>query len=81
MRFTPDLSGILELKEKTNLPVLFDPSHSTGNSKYVQQISNAALELGSDGLMIEVHNSPKDAIVDSKQAIHPMELQDIINLL
>ena len=80
MRFTPDLSGILELKEKTKLPILFDPSHSTGNSKYVCQISNAALEIGADGLMIEVHNSPKDAIVDSNQAISPKKLQEIINL-
>jgi 3-deoxy-7-phosphoheptulonate synthase/chorismate mutase len=80
MRFTPDLSGILELKEKTNLPILFDPSHSTGNFKYVKQVANAALELEADGLMIEVHNSPKDAIVDSNQAILPTELQEIINL-
>ena len=78
MRFTPDLSAILELKEKTKLPILFDPSHSTGNSKYVKHISNAALVLGADGLMIEVHNSPKDAIVDSLQAIHPKELEEII---
>lgn len=80
MRFTPDLSAILELKEKTDLPILFDPSHSTGVTKYVCQISNAALELGADGLMIEVHNSPKDAIVDSNQAIKPIDLQSIINL-
>jgi 3-deoxy-7-phosphoheptulonate synthase/chorismate mutase len=79
-RFTPDLSGILELKEKTNLPILFDPSHSTGNNKYVKHISNAALELGADGLMIEVHNSPKDSIVDSNQAILPSILQEIIKL-
>ena len=79
-RFTPDLSGILELKEKTNLPILFDPSHSTGNSKYVKQISDSALELGADGLLIEVHNSPTDAIVDSEQAISPKELMKIIKL-
>ncbi len=77
-RFTPDLSGILELKEKTNLPILFDPSHSTGSNKYVKHISNAALELGADGLMIEVHNSPQDAIVDSNQAILPTTLKEII---
>ena len=79
-RFTPDLAGILELKEKTNLPILFDPSHSSGNSKYVQQISSAALELSADGLLIEVHNSPKDAVVDSQQAISPNQLMEIIKL-
>ncbi|MCL2039979.1 MAG: bifunctional 3-deoxy-7-phosphoheptulonate synthase/chorismate mutase [Bacteroidetes bacterium] len=77
-RFTPDLSGILELKEKTKLPILFDPSHSTGSNKYVKSISKAALELGADGLMLEVHNSPQDAIVDSNQAIHPTELKEIV---
>ena len=78
MRFTPDLSAILELKEKTELPILFDPSHSTGNYKYVKQISKAALELKADGLLIEVHTSPKDSIIDSKQATLPDELQEII---
>lgn len=80
MRFTPDLADILELKSKTNLPVLFDPSHSSGNAKYIVSISNAALQLGADGLMIETHTEPAQSEVDALQAITPDELLEIINL-
>lgn len=79
MRFTPDLSSILELKDMTDLKVIFDPSHSTGNAKYVKSVSKVALELGADGLMIETHYSPKDALSDSKQAILPKEILEIID--
>jgi 3-deoxy-7-phosphoheptulonate synthase len=80
MRFTPDLASILELKEKTNLPIIFDPSHSTGNSKYIVPISNAALQLGADGLMIETHTVPQNSKVDSSQAITPDEMLKIIKV-
>ena len=78
MRFSVDLASILELKEKTTLPILFDPSHSTGLAKYVPPISNAALELGADGLLIEVHTTPNNSLVDPMQAITPKELSFII---
>ncbi len=65
-RFTPDLASILELKEKTTLPVIFDASHSTGCGKFVINVSNAALELGADGLMIETHNNPRNSKVDAE---------------
>jgi 3-deoxy-7-phosphoheptulonate synthase len=78
MRFTPDLASILELKDKTGLPVLFDPSHSSGNAKYVEQLSKAALFLGADGLLIEVHDEPEKALSDGKQAILPNVLKGII---
>lgn len=79
-RFTPDLANILELKEKTNFPIIFDPSHSTGNSKYVVPISNAALQLGANGLIIETHTEPENSLIDSNQAIKPEDLLKIINL-
>jgi 3-deoxy-7-phosphoheptulonate synthase len=79
-RFTPDLASILELKEKTNLPIIFDPSHSSGSSEYIVPISNAALQLGADGLIIETHNDPANSKVDAKQAITPDEMLKIINL-
>ncbi len=81
MRFTPDLSSILELREKAdsrNLPVIFDPSHSTGHAKYVTAISKAALVLGADGLLIECHDRPKEALCDEQQCILPEELEKII---
>ena len=78
MRFTPDLASILELKEKTGLPVLFDPSHSSGDAKYVAQLSKAALMLGADGLLIEVHDEPGKALSDGRQSILPEVLKEII---
>jgi 3-deoxy-7-phosphoheptulonate synthase len=80
LRFTPDLAGILELKTLTNIPIIFDPSHSTGDSKYVVPISNAALQIGADGLMIETHCEPEKSIVDAEQSISPNELLKIIHL-
>lgn len=81
MRFTPDLAGILELKEMTPQPVIFDPSHSTGNSKYVVDIAKAALLLGADGLMIETHYNPIVALSDGEQSILPEKLKEIIDYI
>ncbi|OFY96501.1 MAG: 3-deoxy-7-phosphoheptulonate synthase [Ignavibacteria bacterium GWB2_35_12] len=78
MRFTPDLASILELKDKTGFPVLFDPSHSSGNSKYVEDLSKAALLIGADGLLVEVHDEPENALSDGMQAILPEVLKEII---
>lgn len=81
MRNTPDLAAILELKNKTDFPVIFDPSHSTGDRKYVIEISKAAIEIGADGIIIETHNEPDKALVDGKQSITPNELKKIFNFL
>ncbi len=77
-RFTPDLASILELKAKTDLPIIFDPSHSAGDSKYVIQLAEAALELGADGLTIESHCSPECALSDAKQCVFPDSLIPLI---
>ena len=79
LRFTPDLAGILELKDKTNYPVMYDPSHAAGVSKYVSKISVAAIGLGVDGLMIECHDKPDEALSDGFQAILPEEAGAIFN--
>jgi 3-deoxy-7-phosphoheptulonate synthase len=81
MRYTPDLASIVELKEMTAQPIIFDPSHSTGNSKYVIEISKAALLLGADGLMIETHFRPEEALSDAEQAIHPEKLKEIMDFI
>ncbi|MBI5325313.1 MAG: 3-deoxy-7-phosphoheptulonate synthase [Ignavibacteriae bacterium] len=78
LRFTPDLASILELKEKTDFPVLFDPSHSSGDSRYVERLAKAALILGCDGLLVEVHDEPENALSDGMQAIKPDVLKNII---
>lgn len=79
-RFTADLSSILELKEllkNKNAKILFDPSHACGNHKYVLAISKAALCLGADGLIIEVHNNPKKAKTDKEQQLNFKEVKEL----
>lgn len=68
-RNTLDLSAVPVLKEKTHLPVIVDPSHSTGVYKYVAPMAKAAVACGADGLMIEVHNDPAHALSDGPQSL------------
>lgn len=68
-RNTLDLSAIPVLKGKTHLPVIADPSHSTGSYKYVAPMAKAAIACGADGLMIEVHNNPSCALSDGPQSL------------
>lgn len=69
-RNTLDLSAVPVLKEKTHLPVIVDPSHSTGAYKYVPSMAKAAVASGADGLMIEVHNDPAHALSDGPQSLN-----------
>jgi 3-deoxy-7-phosphoheptulonate synthase len=78
MRFTPDLGAILEIKEKSDLPVIFDPSHSGGAARYVTALSRAALDLGADGLIVESHIHPECALSDAKQCLKPEDLKEIV---
>lgn len=68
-RNTLDLSAIPVLREKTHLPIIVDPSHSTGSYRYVPSMSKAAVACGADGLMIEVHNDPEHALSDGPQSL------------
>lgn len=77
-RNTLDLSAVALLKELTHLPVIVDPSHATGISSLVKPMSLASVACGADGLMIEVHNSPEDALSDKDQAITPYEFDEIV---
>ena len=72
-RNTLDLSAVPVLHEKTHLPVLVDPSHGTGHSKYVAPMALAAAAAGCDGLIIEVHNDPEHALCDGAQSLKPDE--------
>lgn len=81
MRNTPDLASILELKDSSDLKVVFDPSHSTGNSNYVINISKAAVALGADGIMLETHFDPENALVDGFQSIKPNDLKELIDYI
>jgi 3-deoxy-7-phosphoheptulonate synthase len=77
-RWQPDLMMILALKDVTNIPVIYDPSHATGNRSFVPGISKAAISCGADGLMIEAHPDPVNSISDADQAISFSLLKGII---
>lgn len=68
-RNTLDLSAVPVLRQKTHLPVIVDPSHSTGSYKYVAPMAKAAVACDVDGLMIEVHNDPAHALSDGPQSL------------
>ena len=72
-RNTLDLSAVPVLKELSCLPVIVDPSHATGAARYVPSMAQAAAACGADGLMIEVHNDPENALCDGAQALTPEE--------
>ncbi|MBR3563656.1 MAG: 3-deoxy-7-phosphoheptulonate synthase [Clostridia bacterium] len=76
-RNTLDLSAIPVIKELSHLPVIIDPSHATGVARYVRPMALAAVAAGADGLMIEVHNDPKNALSDGAQSVTPDEFDDI----
>jgi 3-deoxy-7-phosphoheptulonate synthase len=68
-RFTLDLSAVPVLKRETHLPVVVDPSHAAGRSDLVLPLARAAVAAGADGVMVEVHPQPEDALCDGPQQI------------
>ncbi len=68
-RFTLDLLAVPALHELTHLPVIVDPSHAAGRRDWVQPMSLAAAAAGADGIIVEVHNEPEEAICDGPQAV------------
>lgn len=77
-RNTLDISAVPVLHEYTHLPVIVDPSHSTGYSRYVASVSLAAVAAGADGLIIEVHNDPPHALCDGNQSLTPAQFDDLM---
>ncbi len=77
-RNTLDLSAIPILKSLSHLPVIVDPSHATGISWMVEPMSKAAIAVGADGLMIEVHNNPAKALCDGAQSLNPEQFDNIM---
>ena len=76
-RNTLDLSAVPMLRELTHLPIVIDPSHATGVSKLVKPMAMAAAAAGADGLMIEVHNDPINALCDGAQSLTPEQFDDV----
>ena len=69
-RFTLDLCGVAWLKEHINLPIIIDPSHALGYSYGITDLSKAAVAMGIDGLLIEIHPDPSNALSDADQQLN-----------
>ena len=77
-RNTTDINAIPVLKSLTHLPVILDPSHSTGLSEYVGAVAKAGIAAGADGLIIEVHNDPANALSDGRQSLTPEKFATLV---
>jgi len=70
IRFSLDISSIAVVKHFSHLPIIVDPSHAAGHFAYVPSIAKAAIAAGADGLLIEVHHNPEEALVDGLQSLN-----------
>ena len=77
-RNTTDINAIPVLKQWSHLPVILDPSHSTGHSRWVGAISRAAVAAGADGLIVEVHPNPAEALSDGAQSLLPEKFAQLM---
>jgi 3-deoxy-7-phosphoheptulonate synthase len=80
-RFTLDLNAIPVLKKLTHLPVLVDPSHGTGHWEYVEAMARAGVAAGADGLLVEVHPRPAEALSDGPQSLKPERFAELMSRL
>ncbi len=80
-RFSLDICSIPVLKRFTHLPVIVDPSHAAGHYSYVPALAKAAVAAGADGLLIEVHPNPKEALVDGLQSLTPSDFARLMREL
>ena len=78
-RNTLDLSAVLAVKQLSHLPVVVDPSHACGKAWMVERMSLAAVAAGADGLIVEVHNDPKNALCDGAQSITPEQFDTLMD--
>lgn len=77
-RNTLDISAIPAIKELSHLPVIADPSHGTGRRSLVAPVARAAVAAGADGLMLEVHPCPGEALSDGPQSLLPAQLEHLL---
>jgi len=78
-RNTTDINAIPVLKSLTHLPVILDPSHSTGHANYVTAVAKAAVAAGADGIIVEVHQDPAHAISDGRQSLTPEDFASMVS--
>ncbi len=77
-RNTVDLASVPVIREFSHLPIIVDPSHGTGRWQYVSPMAKAALAVGADGLMVEVHPDPENALCDGPQSLKPDKFKKMI---
>ena len=77
-RNTLDLAAVSAAKGLTHLPVLTDPSHGTGRVDLIEPMSLASLACGADGIIVEVHRNPEEAMSDRDQALTPSQFREIV---
>ncbi len=80
-RNTLDLSIVPAIQRQTHLPVIIDPSHGTGRNYMVAPLARAGVAVGADGLIIEVHPCPEDALCDGAQALTPVQYLELVEQL
>ncbi|HJH62846.1 MAG TPA: 3-deoxy-7-phosphoheptulonate synthase [Firmicutes bacterium] len=80
-RNTLDLSAVLAVKRLSHLPVVVDPSHACGRAWMVEGMALAAVAAGADGLLIEVHNDPANALCDGAQSVTPQQFEALMGKL
>ncbi|MDE0959278.1 MAG: 3-deoxy-7-phosphoheptulonate synthase [Planctomycetota bacterium] len=73
-----DLGAISELKKRTHLPIFVDPSHGSGEAYRVPSLAKAAVAAGADGVLIEVHDQPSEALSDGRQALTPEQFEKLV---
>jgi len=76
-RNTLDLAVVPAVKKRSHLPIFVDPSHGTGKRHKVLPLSRAAVAVGADGLLVEVHHQPEKALSDGIQSILPEEFAEL----
>jgi len=81
IRFSLDISSIPVIKKSSHLPVIVDPSHAAGHYSLVPAIAKAAVAAGADGLIIEVHPNPQEALVDGLQSLTPSDFYNLMEEL
>ena len=80
-RFTLDISAVSVIKVLSHLPVIIDPSHATGKWGLVASCAKAAVAAGADGLLIEVHPNPEEALSDGAQSLLPENFSNLMKEL
>jgi len=78
-RFTLDLSAVPVIKKFSKLPIIIDPSHAVGQSDLVIPMSRAAIAVGADGLIVEIHTDPEKALCDGQQSLNAHQTKEMLH--